>query len=158
VPRDKIIAVLHTRDKYNSVTAMPPVPLRTDISQHISRGIRCGVILFRLYYDAKECTFTGYTRDVGATTLLINLSRGAKRKQKRSNFHDVPLHRFPAFIRREKAQRAHRAKCAFATRILAHLRKSKHFRQFDRFGANSSSRGGPVCAIKGGFNFLAAPR
>jgi len=82
VSRDKIIAVLHThtRDKYNSVTAMPPVPLRTDISQHISRGIRCGVILFRLYYDAKECTFTGYTRDVGATTLLINLSRGAKRK------------------------------------------------------------------------------
>jgi len=100
VPTDKIIAVLHTRDKYNSVTAMPPVPLHTDISQHISRGIRRGVILFRLYYDAKECTFTGYTRDVGATTLLINLSRGAKKEA--GNFHDVPLRRFPAFIRREK--------------------------------------------------------
>lgn len=64
--------------------------LHTDISLDISRGIRChGVILFRLYYDAKECTFTAEEggeggEDVGgdgATTLLINLSRGVEQKE-----------------------------------------------------------------------------
>lgn len=78
------------RDKYNLITATLHIlaPLCTGIPRDISRGIRHDVILFRLYYDAKECTFTGYARNGAAETsvateraaLLINLSRGRAKK------------------------------------------------------------------------------
>lgn len=135
------------------------VPLCTDILQDIShRGIRCrDVILFRLYYDAKECTFVVYARDAGdiggdGATLLINLSRGwAKRKRVISTVCRCARCRISPSPSRENGAGAF-AKCAFAMRILAHLRKSKHLRQFGRLGANPSRS--PSC-YKGGFNFLA---
>lgn len=68
-----------------------------------------GMILFWLYYDAKECTFTVYAQDAGGigddgATLLINLSRGrAKRKICRCAI--------PIFIRREKMEQMY-SRCA----------------------------------------------
>lgn len=78
------------------------------LSQDISRGISChSVILFRLYYDTKECAFTVYAGGTLETlaTLLINLfcSR-AKRKRVISTECRCAV---PAFIRREKTEWAY---------------------------------------------------
>lgn len=93
----------------------------------------------------------GRVETLVATTLLINLSRGRARKEA-SNFHGVPWHRSRIYPSRENGAGA-LAKCAFTTRILAHLRKSKHFRQFGRLEANPLGRDGPVRAIKGVLTF-----
>lgn len=120
-----------------------PAPLRTGIPRDISRGIRChGVILFRLYYDAKECTFTGYARnggdvgDDGGDAFNKFIPRSSKKEA--NNFHDVEMRRSLIYPSREYGAGAF-ATCAFATWFLAHLRKSKHFRQFGRLDGTNPS-------------------
>lgn len=122
--RDKIAMVLYVQNNmvlshYGARYFSSRAP--ANISQDISRGIwRHGAILFRLYYDAKECTFTEYSgaargdigRRRGIAALLINLSR-ERAKRRMSNFHRCTARATRVFIFIRRERNAH-PRCGFS--------------------------------------------